>query len=299
MGQARVSITPSDAWSDVRLTPLQCRLLGLIGSYLGKDNKAWPSQSTLAKDLNVSRKAVNDGVKALSKYGYVEVQARHRPDGGRSSNCYLVVMDPLSRKGNAPSEDKVTPPSPESDTPCNPLEVTPPVTSEGDTHKKDTIERPIEQSAFEQAWELYRSCPMKSRQTKKLAQAQWPKAVKKADPDTILKAIAQEVKDRTNPKDFVPNLPDMHRWLRDERWQDVEQSEPAPSPESLTLDDWKKAASAYCELQVWPRDGYGPAPHEMGCIAPAGLLRTIAGKMSGHRWHDRITENIPHKEQAA
>ena len=109
MSQARVSITPADAWSDQRLTPLQCRLLGLIGSYLGKDHKAWPSQNTLAQQLGVTRKAVNDGVKALREYGYIQVQKRTREDGGQTSNCYFVVMDPVSRSGDTPCEDEVTP----------------------------------------------------------------------------------------------------------------------------------------------------------------------------------------------
>lgn len=144
MSQARVSITPADAWADSRLTPLQCRLLGLIGSYLSKEHTAWPSQGTLAKQLGVSRKAVNEGVKALVLYGYVQVQHRRRPDGGQTSSVYFVVMDPKGRDTNAsdtPCNAEVTPPSPQGDTPCNHLEVTPPVTSGGDT-KKDPEERP-------------------------------------------------------------------------------------------------------------------------------------------------------------
>lgn len=280
MSQARVSITPSDAWADERLTPLQCRLLGLIGSYLGKDHKAWPSQSTLADQLKVSRKAVNQGVKALEKYGYIEVQKRFREDGGNTSNCYFVVMDPRNRG--------VTPLLPEGDTPCNPLEVTPPVTSEGYT--KDPIERPNEETvSFEDAWKAYQKCKLKARQTKKLAKDQWAKAIKKVEPETILKAIRQEVADRENPSDFIPNLPDMHRWLRNEKWQDVEA---APErPESRSLEDWKRVAAFYCETTVWPAH-YGPAPHQAGCEAPTGLLKSIAKRMQGHNWHAAIIANI-------
>lgn len=279
MTQARVSITPSDAWADQRLTPLQCRLLGLIGSYLGKDHKAWPSQSTLATQLGVSRKAVNQGVKALQDYGYIEVEKRTREDGGYTSNCYFVVMDPRNRD--------VTPMLPEGYTPCNPFEVTPPVTPEGYT--KDPMERPKEeQVSFDDAWNVYRSCKLKARQTKKLAKAQWVKAIKKADPEDILKAIRKEVSDRTNPDGFIPSLPDMHRWLRDERWQDVEHQSPE-QPKSL--EDWKQAAATYCELQVWPT-ALGPAPHQTGCEAPVGLLKTIAKRMQGHSWHTAIIQNI-------
>ena len=130
MSQARVSITPADAWSDQRLTPLQCRLLGLIGSYLGKDHTAWPSQSTLAADLGVSRKAVNEGIRALVNYGYIRAQERFRTDGGQTSSVYFVIMDPKDRGGtlsDTPCNSDVTPPSPECDTPRFPLYLSPPV----------------------------------------------------------------------------------------------------------------------------------------------------------------------------
>jgi DNA-binding transcriptional MocR family regulator len=164
-------------------------LLGLIGSYLGKDHTAWPSQSTLARDLGVTRKAVNEGIKALVTYGYVQAQTRYREDGGQTSSVYFVVMDPVDRvaaEGYTPSNRGVTPPSPERATPCNPMEVTPPVTSGGYT--KDTIERTKEEDAFEEAWKAYQASPLKANQTKKLAKAQWPKAVAKAGDARILLA---------------------------------------------------------------------------------------------------------------
>ena len=273
MSQARVSITPSDAWADQRLTPLQCRLLGLIGSYLGKDHRAWPSQRTLAEQLGVTRKAVIDGVKALKKYGYIEVEKRERPDGGQSSNCYFVLMDPRSRDGDTPSEAEVTPPPPQGDTPCNPIEETPPVTSEGDTHKKDPIERPNEDTVrFEDAWKAYNLSPKKARQKKKPARDAWARAIKKADPETILKAIEQEVEDRKNPRGWIGSLPDMHRWLRDELWNDVEFPEliAAVEPERS---DWEHWTRHLIDFGEWlPGD---PQPGHPQCKIPKDLLETI------------------------
>ncbi|MEL6859287.1 MAG: helix-turn-helix domain-containing protein [Pseudomonadota bacterium] len=274
MTQARVSITPSDAWADQRLTPLQCRLLGLIGSYLGKDHRAWPSQSTLADQLGVSRKAVNDGVKALKKYGYVQVEKRVREDGGQTSNCYFVLMDPRSRGGDTPSEASVTPLSPQGDTPCNPIEVTPPVTPEGDTHKKDPIERPNEDTVcFEDAWKAYNRSPKKAHQKKVPAQKAWAKAIKKADPEIILKAIEREVEDRINPRGWIGSLPDMHRWLRDEGWQDVNFPEQAPAPEP-TRQDWEQWANHLSTFGEW-LPGSVPAPGHPDCKIPKDLLETI------------------------
>ena len=213
MTQARVSITPSDAWADQRLTPLQCRLLGLIGSYLGKDHKAWPSQSTLAEQLGVSRKAVNDGVKALKKYGYIEVEKRRRPDGGQTSNCYFVVMDPQLRQGDTPCEGEVTPPSPEGDTPCNPLEVTPPVTPEGDT-MKDPRERPNEDTskiyddAFDKIWSTWSTAGRKRSKARRACIDTLKRAAKSHDLTALVRAAQMYAK--TTDGNYHKGL---HSWL--------------------------------------------------------------------------------------
>lgn len=284
MSQARVSITPSDAWSDLRLTPLQCRLLGLIGSYLGKDHRAWPSQNTLAGQLGVSRKAVNDGVKALREYGYIEVEHRRRDDGGQTSNCYFVRMDPVSRTGDIPCEVTVTPPSPEGDTPCNPIEVTPPVTSEGDTIK-DPIERPIEQT-FDLIWSAWSQTGKGRSSAKSKCLAALKAQAKKSDAETISKAAVIFAK--STDGQYHPAL---ERWLRDGKWENWIGNDRS-APAINTLDDWTKAARDYVDLEIWDRARFGPAPHEPNCQADDRLLRGIARQMEGHRWHDPITANM-------
>lgn len=139
-------------------------------------------------------------------------------------------------------------------------------------YKEEPEENRNSKPDFEEAWVLYKSSPLKANQTKKLAKAEWARAIKKAQPDLILKAIGQEVRDRTQPEGFVAPLPDMHRWLKNERWNDVEfKTDPKAAP---VIDDWKKAARAYCDLNVWPVT-LGPAPHEPECLAPVGILKGI------------------------
>ena len=250
----------------------------------------WSSKGTIANEIEASRQGVITTIKGLVKDGLlVEVGPRRCSNGHTmeySIDLKKVHALPFvtgkkldtSKSGRVNEIDGA--PSTTFTPPVNVVDTNLPEPSLEPSTKCET--------RFEDAWNLYRSCKLKARQTKKLAKAQWPKAIKKADPEIIMSAIKREVSDRDNPKEFVPNLPDMHRWLRDERWQDVE----AVTPEQpRSLEDWKQAAADYCELGDWPVT-LGPPPHQPGCKAPVGLLRTIANRMQGHSWHSSITQNI-------
>ena len=139
---------------------------------------------------------------------------------------------------------------------------------------------------FDDAWNLYRSCTMKVRQTKKTAKDQWAKAVKKVDPEIIMSAIKCEVESRKNPSGFVSKLPDMHRWLREERWQDVE-APPTPEKPNSQI-DWQKISADYLRLGIWPHT-LGAKPVTLACEAPEEILR-VMGKQAvaqgdGHLVH--------------
>jgi hypothetical protein len=271
MSQARVSITPADAWSDQRLTPLQCRLLGLIGSYLGKDHKAWPSQNTLAGQLGVTRKAVNDGVKALREYGYVQVQKRTREDGGQTSNCYFVVMDPVSRSGDIPCEAEVTPQSPYGDTPCNPMEVTPPVTPKGDT-MKDPIERPNEEcvgvdEAFERIWSAWSSAGRGRSKSKANCKAILKRLSKANDVEVITRAALHYAK--LTDGQFHKG---MHSWLTGGFWEQWVGKSVGQQSE-LTREDWQAAMREYVDTGEWPIPAISPPPTDPACKAPADMIQ--------------------------
>lgn len=94
------------------------------------------------------------------------------------------------------------------------------------------VEKQEDHPEFDQAWKLYNSSPLKANQIRKKAEAAWKVAVRKVPARLILKAIADEVDRRVDFKsrkaegraqrdEFVPPLPAMHRWLQDERFNDV------------------------------------------------------------------------------
>ena len=250
----------------------------------------WSSKGTISNEIEASRQGVINTIKGLLEDGLlIEIGPRKCANGFTmeySIDLKKVHALPFvtgkkvdtSKSGHVNEIDGA--PS---------TTFTPPVNLVDTNLPEPSLEPSIKcETHFDDAWNLYGSCKLKARQTKKLAKAQWSKAVKKADADTILKAIRREVEDRKDPKGFIPNLPDRHRWLRDERWQDVE----AVTPEQpKSLEDWKQAAADYCELNIWPTD-LGPAPHQPDCQAPVGLLKSIAKRMQGHAWHNAITENL-------
>ncbi len=284
MSQARLSITPADAWSDQRLTPLQCRLLGLIGSYLGKDHRAWPSQSTLAAQLGVSRKAVNEGIRALVSYGYIKAERRRRDDGGETSSVYFVVMDPVERvgmEGYTPCNSTVTPLTPQRDTPCNFMEVTPPVTLRGYTN--DTIERPNEVHAvqvLENIWQAWSPEGRKRSKAKAKIEVQLTALAKHHPLQAIERAAIAFARDAK--PEFHPAL---DRWLKDGKFENWQEAAPTVQTD-LTNDEWANAMRHWVGTDEWLAGHVCPAPDQSGCTAPEAMLRHAA------RLRPELAENI-------
>ena len=102
MSEGRYTLTPSSAAFDSRLSHVQYRILGALGSYTGKDRTAWPRQGEIAKRMGIDRKTVNRACKKLAEYGYLQVQPQFREDGSQTSNFYLVLLDHY--EGGVPPE---------------------------------------------------------------------------------------------------------------------------------------------------------------------------------------------------
>jgi len=106
------------------------RVLGILCSYADQDGYCYPSQTTIAKRLNVSRPAVNRQIQVLVKLGYLEVSRRTTGSGGETSCLYRVITPGIEFESS--SEDTELQWVLESDahnvTPPVTLDVTPPVT---------------------------------------------------------------------------------------------------------------------------------------------------------------------------
>lgn len=71
-----MSIIPSRAIDDRRLSHAAMRVLGALGTYGDRNGWCYPSQVTIAKRLGVTSAAINQHIKTLAKLGYIEKKDR-------------------------------------------------------------------------------------------------------------------------------------------------------------------------------------------------------------------------------
>lgn len=89
----RFSIIPARAFDDNRITHAARTVLGLLGTYGDRDGWCWPSQTTLAKRLGVSRQSIQDRIDELVKLGYLLKRPRQRSNGSNTSCMYRILFD--------------------------------------------------------------------------------------------------------------------------------------------------------------------------------------------------------------
>lgn len=253
MAQSRFAIVPTAAIMDSSLTATQMRVLMVIATFSDRNNESWPRQSQIGEAAGIARETVNRAIKVLVEKGYVKSIERRRNDGSRTSNRYMVLLDgdiPDMVQSDATVTGDVTPKESQG---CD---------AWGSHHEDNQLNTTnetlgaCESDTFEIAWKLYNTAPLKARQTKKLAKQAWNVAIKKFPPNRLLDAIRSEIDlqhERRRRKEFCPSLPDMHRWLKQERWADVEQA-----AEADCKTDWLEFSfRMLAENGDWPGAQYG------------------------------------------
>jgi hypothetical protein len=101
---------------------------------------------------------------------------------------------------------------------------------------------------------------------------------------------------RVNPDGFVSSLPDMHRWLSQERWQDVAPAETQALKTDLSHDEWTRAMRHWVDTTEWLAGHICPAPDQLGCIAPDPMMRHAAKLRP--ELADHINRNIEQRSVA-
>jgi hypothetical protein len=242
-------------------------LMLLAECHNGKSGRCDPSMDWLCKKTGFKQRMLLRHIAVLEEGNLVtrETESLGRAKGKKTSFSLRI--------GAVPNELQVYSDTRVPEYTCNigSLDVyhsTPAYKEEPEENRNTKVESPD----FDEAWKIWNSCKLKVGQSKKPAKAQWPKAVRKAGgSEPIMKAI-QAIVSQKNAFDgngFESNLPDMWRWLRDERWRDVEVSEGASS--EMDLDSWREAMRRFVDHQIWP-EFLGPKPGEADCRVPDGLL---------------------------
>jgi hypothetical protein len=78
-----------------------------------------------------------------------------------------------------------------------------------------------ESPAFQIFWEVYNTAPRKVGQSKAKARTAWKEALKVESADNLIEAAKRAVKEqvgKVSRDEWVADLPDAWRWLRDERF---------------------------------------------------------------------------------
>lgn len=141
------------------------------------------------------------------------------------------------------------------------------------------------EDALAEIWRHWSAIGKERSHAKAKLAKRFDKLAKSHDLDEVVRAFVMFAKG-TNAQyhNGIQVLLNSGQW---QNWIGKDQSTEQPK----SLDDWKQAAADYCELEIWPTS-LGPAPHQPGCEAPTGLLKSIAKRMQGHNWHSAIIANI-------
>lgn len=86
-----------------QLSPAQLRVYAMLCTYRNSDGEAWPRVSTMARDLKLSARRVNQVLTSLDKSGWVERRTIH-DDHTR----WLVHLDPdeaVTQEGELPTQE--------------------------------------------------------------------------------------------------------------------------------------------------------------------------------------------------
>jgi hypothetical protein len=207
----RFSITPALAVEDHRLGDAAYRVLACLGTYADRHGWCWPSTTTLARRLGITRQAVQRSLRQLADLGYIEVEHRHRPDGAQDRNRYRLLFDRALFKvrnttvdnypesGDGMQRDVAAPPQPDvagmqrgRRGACN-MDDTPLIKKERtheNVHNRSDARSIDAASKFDEFWEVY---PSRGGQPnpKKPARGKFLAAVKRGvDPELMIRAAA-------------------------------------------------------------------------------------------------------------
>ena len=170
------------------------------------DFGCFPSQGTLAKDCEMSERAIRNHLEILEDLGLIEREKRIK-DGRYTSTRYLLQFEMVNscQRQNVPSDHRQNVPLDQrQNVPPNPVSINPVI---------KPCNLMVEGPSFDDFWAVV---PKKVAKPK--AKKAWDKAIKQATPELIIAGMERYAKEKHGTdKQFTAHPA---TWLNDERWAD-------------------------------------------------------------------------------
>ncbi len=95
MKKLKVNFTtiPNEAILETRLDTYEFRVLCYLCKLSNAENICFPSYSTIATNMNISRSKTANIINRLINLGYVEKENRTKGRGGKATNIYTVCPE--------------------------------------------------------------------------------------------------------------------------------------------------------------------------------------------------------------
>ena len=74
----------------LKLTATEINVYQYLCSKANKQGECFPSQTTIAKAVNMHRSTVNQAIRRLQDKNLIIIEQRRRDNGGTSSNLYRI-----------------------------------------------------------------------------------------------------------------------------------------------------------------------------------------------------------------
>lgn len=227
----RFEMVPHWVLDHADITPNALRLYLQLRRYAGKEQTAFPSRKTLARDLRVSVPTIDTAKNVLIAIGAITVTARHNGNG-QTSNLYKIIWEGGSQKTCMGVAKKDVPPQPKNmgtnlDSfnldPMNldknnaseeikPLRVIEPSGMEVVPNYTVIALQEPSRSLFDDFWSVY-----PRRAAKAAARKAFDKAIKSEKAEVIIIGAASYRDDPNREDAFTAHAA---TWLNAERWSD-------------------------------------------------------------------------------
>ena len=273
-------------------------LMLLADCHNGSNGKCFPNEDWLIEHTGLAGRTVRMHLKALEEAKLIDRLYKHGGRGmGRKFAGYelnIGINEAIKEPQNDThiGQDIATAESCHGRNTSLPRQDTAtPYKEEPETNRKSICGK----SALGKIWPSWSSAGRKRSDSKTKLTERLNRLSKSHDIEKVCLACTMYAKATDGQYHMALN-----RFLQSGQWENwIGQPTSTEQLSDLSIEDWRTAARAYVDLEVWPRQKLGPAPHEHDCQAPAGLIRSIANQMQGHRWEAQIQNNITPKEAAA